>query len=154
MTNQKQFVTKEGLEKLLEELDELKNVKRKEISERISEAKEHGDLSENAEYIEAKDEQAFAESRIIELEEIVKNSEIISHKKNSSCVQIGSTVKCENQDGKFTYTIVGSSEADPSKSLISNESPIGKSFLDKCINDEVAVKTPNGEIVYKIVNIE
>ena len=154
-TQKKRFVTKEGLEKLQEEVQELKNNKRKEIAERIHEAKELGDLSENAEYIEAKEEQGFIEARIIELETIIKNSQIIAYKKNANTVQIGSTVQLKNLNGDVvTFTIVGSSEANPAKQRISNESPIGKGLLEKKIGEKVTIETPQGPMEYELPEIE
>lgn len=155
MTGQKQYVTEEGLKKLEDELHELKTVKRKEIAGRIADAKELGDLSENAEYHEAKEEQGFVESRIAELEQMLKNTEVIQHKKNTKVVQIGSTVTVKPQGGSaMTMTIVGSSETDPSKNWISNESPLGKSFLDKTVGDTVEVDVPAGKMSYTIESVE
>lgn len=155
MNTKKNFVTEDGLKKMQDELEELKVGKRKEIAERIADAKELGDLSENAEYIEAKEEQGFVETRIIELEQMLKNVEIIAHKKNASTVQIGSSVEVKNLStkSKTTYTIVGSSEADPSASKISNESPFGQAFLGKEVGDRTVVKTPSGEIEFEIISI-
>lgn len=156
VTGKQTFITEEGLTKLKAELEDLKLNKRKEIAERIKEAKEHGDLSENAEYTDAKDEQAFIEGRIMELEEIVRNVEIIpkNNNQNTQLVIIGSTIKIEDQGGKtLQYTIVGSSEADPSGGRISNESPIGQSFLGKKIGEDVMVTTPAGELKFTIIKI-
>ena len=150
------FITEEGLVKLKDELEDLKTNKRKEIAERIREAKELGDLSENAEYTDAKEEQGFIEGRIMELEEIVRNVEIIKKDKNSNSqeVTIGSTIKIEDGSGKTQqYTIVGSSEADPTGGRISNESPIGQSFLGKKIGESVMVQTPAGELKFIIIEI-
>lgn len=155
MTAQKQYVTEEGLKKLEDELHELKTVKRKEIAGRIADAKELGDLSENAEYHEAKEEQGFVESRILELEQMLKNTEVIQHKKNTKVVQIGSTVTVKPKGGSsMTMTIVGSSETDPSKNWISNESPLGKAFLDKTVGDSVEVDVPAGKMSYTIESVE
>ncbi len=155
MADKKQYVTKQGLKKIQNELDELKQVKRKEIAERISEAKELGDLSENAEYIEAKEEQGFVESRIIELEQMLKNTELISTKTGSSTVQVGSTITVESESGdELTYTIVGSSEANPEEKLISNESPLGSAFLKKKVGETVSVETPQGTSTYSIKKIQ
>lgn len=150
-----QFVTKEGYEKLKQELDNCVNVKRKAISERIAEAMKLGDLSENAEYHEARDDQAMNEARIRELEETLKEVEIIDGKSNGNgdVVNVGSTIEVKTNGTKKTYTIVGSTEANPLEGLISNESPIGKSFLGKKAGEKVNVNTPKGEIEYKIVKI-
>lgn len=154
MQNKKLYVTKDGLKKIESELEQLKTTKRREIAERISEAKELGDLSENAEYIEAKEEQGFVESRIMELEQMLKNTEIIKPKKQSSVVEVGSTLIAKDSTGnKLTYTIVGSSEADPINKLISNESPLGSSFLGKSVGDIVNVVTPNGDQEFEILEI-
>ncbi|HLD21781.1 MAG TPA: transcription elongation factor GreA [Patescibacteria group bacterium] len=152
---QKTFITKEGLKKIEEELFELKTVKRKEIADRIREAKELGDLSENAEYTEAKDEQAITETRILDLEQKIKNAQVITHKKNKHIVQVGSTVTVIGTlKTEATYTLVGSSEANPSKNFISNESPLGKAFLGKKTGDTAVVQTPRGEMSYQIKSIE
>jgi len=154
MHNKTLFVTAEGLKKIQDELDELKTTKRKEIAERIHDAKELGDLSENAEYIEAKEEQGFIESRVLELEQMLKNAELISHTKNTSTVQIGSTISVKGPAGKAEYTIVGSSEADPAQYRISNESPIGHAFLGKHVGESVVVRTPNGESTFEILSVK
>lgn len=154
MTGTTQYVTKEGLKKLEDELQQLKTEKRKEIANRIAEAKELGDLSENAEYHEAKEEQGFVEARIAELEVMLKNTEIIQHRKNTKVVQIGSTVKIKMKGGSaMEVTIVGSSEADPSKQLISNESPLGQALLDKAVGDSVDVEVPAGMMTYTIDSV-
>lgn len=153
------LVTKEGFEKLKEELTLLKDVKRKEVADRLKEAISYGDLSENAEYEEAKNEQAFVEGRIIELEEKIKYAKIIdSHAHKVAAVQLGSTVVIHNITSKKAedeeYTIVGSTEADPINHKISNVSPVGKALLDKKIGDVVKVIAPAGHIEYKIVKIK
>jgi transcription elongation factor GreA len=152
------LVTKDGLKKLKEELDYLKNVKRREIADRIKEAISYGDLSENSEYEEAKNEQAFIEGRIIELEEKIKHAKIIDEKHKSSgvSVQLGSKVTVRNitKRGKpQDFIIVGSTEADW-ESKISNESPVGSALLDKKVGDRVKVVVPAGVIQYEILNIE
>lgn len=154
MNNKKVFLTEEGLQKLQAELQELKTVKRKEVSERIQFAKDLGDLSENAEYSDAKEEQGFIEARINEIDQMLKNVEVIGTPEKSDLVQIGSTVTVRDSKKKdMVFTIVGSSEADPIKQRISNESPLGKAFLNQRVNDTVQVKTPVGEITYTIVSI-
>ena len=150
------LVTKEGLKKLQEELDELKNVRRREVAARIKEAISYGDLSENSEYEEAKNEQAFVEGRIIELEDKLKHAKLISDKHKSQGVELGSSIKLQNLNTKEeeTYTIVGSTEADPFEGKISNESPVGMAVLDKNKGDEVVVKAPMGEVKYKILEVK
>ena len=154
------YITKEGLKKLEEELDNLKNVKRKEVMDRLKEAISYGDLSENSEYEEAKNEQAFVEGRIIELEEKIKKAEIISEKKGKAkadSVQIGATVTIQNLtdgDEPETYTIVGSTEADPMNNRISNESPIGMAVIGKHAKDVVKVEAPAGILEYKVISFK
>lgn len=152
MTDQN-FLTKEGLEKLKKELEELRTVKRKEIAERVQQAKEFGDLSENAEYSEAKNEQSFIEGRILEIENILKNVTIFKEGTKSDTVRIGSTVTVSGNGGKKSYTIVGSNEANPAEGRISNQSPLGQGFLNKRVGDAVEVLTPKGKINYSIENI-
>lgn len=154
----KTLVTKEGLKKLVDELDTLKNVRRREVAQRLKEAISYGDLSENSEYEEAKNEQAFVEGRILELEMKIKNAKIISDKASGSRgkeVNIGSTVTivAKGEDDKEEYTIVGATEADPFEKKISNESPIGKALLGKVKGDVVPVATPSGEIYYEVVKV-
>jgi transcription elongation factor GreA len=146
------YLTKEGLEKLKNELDELKTVRRKEVAARIEIAKDMGDLSENAEYNEAKEEQGFIEGRIAELEALVPNA-IIIERAGTGTVGIGSTVRVEANGKEKEYTIVGASEADPVKGKISNESPLGVQFLGKSAGDSVEVKVPSGKTVYHIISI-
>ncbi len=154
------LVTKDGYKKLTEELENLKNVKRREIASRIKEAISYGDLSENSEYEEAKNEQAFIEGRIIELEEKVKNAEIIDEKKKHSggkSVQLGSCVTVRNKSLKgsksIDYVIVGSTEADY-ENKISNESPVGSALLDKTVGEKIKVEVPAGVMEYEIINIK
>lgn len=152
------LLTKEGLQKLKEELEYLQKTKRKEVADRLKEAISYGDLSENSEYEEAKNEQAFVEGRIIELEKKIKNAKIITEKHaKKAAVQVGATVKVQNLSDKKaepeTYTIVGSTEADPLQHRISNESPVGEALLGKVKGDTVMVKVPAGEVEYKIVDL-
>jgi len=158
-TDEQVLVTKDGLTKLKEELKHYKDVRRKEIAQRLKEAISYGDLSENSEYEEAKNEQAFVEGRIIELEKMVDNSQIITEavKSTDKVVQIGTTVTVQNiteKDEPETYTIVGSTEADPTAQLISNESPIGSAILGKIKDDVVKVKVPAGLYEYKILKVK
>ena len=150
----KYYVTKERLEELKAELERLKKEERSEIAERLKRAKEYGDLSENSEYTAAKDEQARLESQIIELENIIRNSEIIKKISGKEIIQIGSTIEVKRKDKIFEYTIVGSQEANPESNLISNESPLGRAFLDKKAGDIVKIETPGGMVEYKIIKIK
>ena len=152
------LVTKAGLAKLKDELIEYKDEKRKEVAGRLKEAIAYGDLSENSEYEEAKNEQAFVEGRIVELEQMISHAKIITDdKKGEDTVQIGTTVTVQNiteNDDPETYTIVGSTEADPIASRISNESPIGSALLGKAKNDIIKVKVPAGVFEYKVLKIK
>ncbi len=150
----KYYLTKERLEELKIELKRLEKDARAEIRERLRRAKEYGDLSENAEYSEAKDEQAKVEGRIFELENILKNASIIKKTNGKDSIRIGSTIEVKRGDKIFKYTIVGSNEARPEANLISNESPLGSSFLGKKIGDEVQIQTPGGSAKYKILKME
>lgn len=151
------FVTKDGLKQLQDELEHLKQVRRKEVAQRLQEAISYGDLSENSEYEEAKNEQAFVEGRILELEEKIKHAKIITHKHGQS-VELGSVVvikRVKPREGeKEEYTLVGSTEADPLNHRISNESPIGAAILDHKVGDEVDVHVPAGKVTYKIVSLK
>ena len=149
-----QYITEEGLEKLKKELEERKNILRPQISKQILEAMGHGDLSENAEYIEAKELQAFNQGRIEELENIIRNAVIIEPKIKSIHVIVGSTVKVESkQHGVQQFTIVGPSESSPAEGFISNESPLGSAFLDKKKGDEIEAHIPKGTVKYKILEV-
>ena len=152
--SKKYLLTKEGLEKLNEELKTLINDKRKEVIERIREAAAHGDLSENADYAQAREEQSFIEGRIQEIEDIIKNAEIISTTSHGNTVTIGSTVTVTNGSGEKKYTIVGSNEANPREGKISNESLVGKALLGRKAHEKFKVATPAGEMEYEIVAIE
>jgi transcription elongation factor GreA len=155
------LITKEGLKKLKDELEYLKSVRLQEVAERLKEAISYGDLSENSEYEQAKEEQAFVMGRMMELEQKIKNAKIISEKKpdwkQSKEVDIGSTVtvlnRSEGGDVPEDYTIVGSTEADPLEQKISNESPIGKALLLKKKGDVVEIHAPSGIIKYEILAV-
>lgn len=157
MANEKQFpMTAAGKQKLEDELDFLKTIKRKEVVERIKIARDFGDLSENAEYDSAKEDQAFVEGRISTLESMIRNAVIINaNELNNDIVRLGTTVTfLEIPDGdKESYTIVGSAEADPLEGRISNDSPIAKSMIGRTIGDRVKVLTPGGEMEIEIVSI-
>src|SRR3989338_4944926 len=149
-----QYLSKERLEELKKEYEDLKARRRIEVGERLKKAKEFGDLSENSEYAEAREEQAQVETRISALEDIIKNAKIIEKTFSSGIVNVGSTVVVEKNGEKTKFTIVGSNEADPVSGLISNESPLGSAFLEKRIGDKAVVSAPNGKTEYTIVSIE
>ena len=155
--DKKNILTYEGLKKLEDELENLKVVRRKEVSQKIKEAREQGDLSENAEYDAAKDEQRDIEARIEELEKILKNAEVVVEEEaDLDKVSIGCSVKildCEF-DEELEYKIVGSTEANSLKGKISNESPVGHALIGKKINDVVDVETQAGVIQYKVLDIK
>lgn len=155
MTDDKKYLTQEGLDKITAELHHLKTIRRREISDKIEEAMKLGDLSENAEYHEAKDEQGMNEARVRELEEVVNNAEVIANGSGTKkCVSVGCTIEVKVSSGTRKYTIVGPSEANPAQGLISNESPIGQAFLGRKIGDSVEVEAPAGLIKYKVLSIE
>lgn len=147
-----QYVTEEKLAELNTELEDLKLTGIPRIAKRIDEAKQMGDLSENAEYHAAKEEMAWANSRVIELENIIENAQLIK-KGSSESVTIGCTIDVESSMGKQTFTIVGQQEADPINGKISNESPIGSAFLGRAKGDQVSVTIPAGEQTYTILDI-
>ncbi|PWA12519.1 transcription elongation factor GreA [Pueribacillus theae] len=150
------YMTQEGKEKLEQELEYLKTEKRKEVVERIKVARSFGDLSENSEYDAAKDEQAFVESRIAQIEKMIRNAVIIEDSNDDpNVVAIGKKVKfIELPDGdEETYMIVGSAESDPLEGKISNDSPMAKGLLGKRIGEEVVVQTPGGELNVKIIEV-
>jgi transcription elongation factor GreA len=153
MNNKPAYLSKDGLEQIRQELEELVNVRRAEIAARIHEAKEHGDITENAEYEDAKNEQAFVEGRIQALSALVKNAVVIEENHSSTHVQIGSTVTIQSKDGKESFMIVGSAEASPAEGRISNESPVGRALLGRKKGDEVVVSVPAGDSKYKILSI-
>jgi len=157
MTTAKQVVlTYEGLEKLENELEYLKTIKRKEVAEKIKQAMSFGDLSENSEYDEAKNEQASVEVRIVQLENMLKNAKVIDEDEiDINIVSMGSKVKVlDMEDNKeFEYTIVGSTEADPSQSKISDESPVGKQLIGRLVGDVVEVVVPAGTLKFQILSI-
>ncbi len=147
------FLTEERLSELKTELESLKTDKRIEISEKLKKAKELGDLSENAEYSEARDDQARVEQRIAELEEILRNVAIIKKESDNDEVDIGSKVEL-NKNGKvLEFSIVGSNEAKPEMNLISNESPLGKKLIGRKVGESIVIDAPNGKIEYKVLKI-
>ena len=142
------ILTPEGLEKLKTELEELTTVKRREVAERIKDAREYGDISENSEYDDAKNEQAMLESRIATIEEKLRSATVVDAKDLSNdVVQVGSIVKVKDgQSGKSeTYSIVGSAEANPAEKKLSNESPVGRALIGHKAKDKVTVQLPNGK---------
>jgi len=150
-----QIITREGYNKLKEELDFLSTTKRKEIAERIERAKELGDLSENAEYSEAKDAQALNEGRILELSATLKNVTVVdSLVDGRGKIDMGSKVRVLAGGKEKEYEIVSFNEADPLSGKISNESPLGMAFLGKKKGEEVIAETPKGEIKYKIIDFK
>lgn len=155
--NKKNILTSEGLKKLEDELEELIVVRRKEVAQKIKEAREQGDLSENAEYDAAKDEQRDIEARIEEIEKILKNAEIVDEDEvNTDAINVGCQVKildCEF-DEELVYKIVGSTEANSLKGKISNESPVGRALIGKKVGDMVAVETQVGVVQYKVLDIQ
>ena len=156
MVEKQEILTQEGYNKIEEEVEYLKTVKRKEVAERIKVAISFGDLSENAEYDEAKNEQAQVEERIMKLENMIRKAVIIDESQiDVNVVTIGSIVKVNDVefDEEVEYTIVGSAEADPYDGKISNESPVGKALLGRTVGDEVDVQVPDGTAKFKILEI-
>ncbi|MFZ7131006.1 MAG: transcription elongation factor GreA [Eubacteriales bacterium] len=155
---QKEFIlTYEGLKKLENELDYLKTVKRREIAERIKVAREFGDISENAEYDEAKNEQAFTEGRIVEIEHKLKIAKVIDEDDIvTDTVSVGALIKVKDVEFNevLNYVIVGSAEANPVENKISNESPVGAALLGKKIGDIVSVEVPDGSVSFEILDIK
>lgn len=159
MAEQKEQVmlTEEGYEKLKNELDYLENEKRREVAKRIKVAREFGDISENSEYDDAKNEQAFVEGRIQEIKNMLNDAEVVKDEDiTDKKVNLGTTVMLHDLDSdeKISYTLVGSAEADPLNYKISNESPIGSSILGHVIGDQVTVETPAGDVNYEIISIK
>lgn len=156
MSKNEVYITAEGLKKLEEELKHLRSARRQEVALRLREAIQGGDeLIDNAEYEAAKNEQAFVEGRIIELERMLAKAQIIEHNKKSDTIEIGATVTIKEGKKKAeTFTIVGAAEADPKDGLISNESPLGSALLNKQVGDTVEVEAPDGVIHFKVVKIK
>jgi transcription elongation factor GreA len=155
--NNELLLTRDGLEKLEKELSHLRTVKRKEIAGRIKEAISYGDITDNSEYEDAKNEQAFIEGRIITLEKMLRRARILEKGDNDDClVALGSKVIIKDVDlnKDFEYTIVSTAEADPTEKKISNESPVGKAILGLTVGDQVAVKAPAGTFNYKIEAVD
>lgn len=155
--DKKNILTYEGLKKLEDELEDLKVVKRKEVSQKIKEAREQGDLSENAEYDAAKDEQRDIEARIDEIEKILKNAEVVVEEEvDLDKISVGCRVKILDMeyDEELDYKIVGSTEANSLKGKISNESPVGKALLGAKVGEVVTVETQAGDLNYKVLEIQ
>lgn len=149
------YVTKERLEELKADLERMKKQDRAEIAERLKRAKEYGDLSENSEYIDAKEAQSKLENAIFDLEELLRTAVIIKKTTEKNTINVGSTLHATRDGKPYSFTIVGSSEAKPEANLISNESPLGSAFLGKHAGDTVVVSLPNGATAsYKITKIE
>ncbi len=154
--DKKIYLTKEGLGVLKKELDELNKVKRPDILERVSQARSMGDLSENAEYVAARDELAFIDGRIDELEELIRQASVIHEpgKKGSSLIKLGSRVILHVGGKKENFMVVGEWEADPAEKKISHESPLGKALLGKKVGEKVEVSAPAGKILYTIIEVQ
>ncbi len=154
MNEKKIVITQEGLAKLQSELEELLSARRREVAGKIKRAREMGGTENNAEYDDAKNEQAFVEGRILTLENIVKNAVVIESPALPGVVELGNKVLIQNQDGKIDqFTIVGSAEANPVEGKISNESPVGQALLDRKVGDEVEVPTPAGLLKLTIIEV-
>lgn len=150
------YISKERLTELKGQLEELKIVRRKEIAKRIENAISLGDLSENAEYHEAREEQAFNEGKIQELEEVIRSAVLIKengHGKAKNVAEVGDLIDVEKNGEKLAFTIVGSTEADPAQRKISNVSPLGKALLGRTIGEAIQISTPSGQVTYKITRI-
>lgn len=157
MTEKQVMLTEDGLRKMEAELEHLKSVRRREVAERIKQAIEFGDISENSEYEDAKNEQAFIEGKVLTLERMLRNAKIIEHQdEHQDVVAIGSTVVLKDlEDGtQEEYTIVGSAEANPKERKISNESPVGEAILNQAIGSVVEVNVPAGVLKYQIMDLK
>lgn len=150
----KSYLTKEGHKKLKEELSQLKSTKRSQVTAKIKEARDLGDVLENTVYDTAIEEQNYIESRIKEIEELLNNVEVISRKSGSNVVVLGSMVVVESEDRKDSFMIVGSAEANPMKRMISHESPVGAALLGAKVGQVVKVRTPIITAVYKVIEIK
>lgn len=154
MDSKKIYLTKEGLNELRKEHDELVKVRRPEVLSRVSQARNLGDLSENAEYTVAREELSFVDGRIGELEELLKQVEIISNNKSHSAVKLGSTVTVAVDGKKESFVVVGEWEADPKEKKISHESPLGSALIGKKVGEKVEVEAPAGKITYTVESIK
>lgn len=153
MTNAKVQVTKEGLESLKKELHELQEVKRPKVVDRLSNARQQGDLSENSDFHNARDELEFLDGRISELEGVLKNAEVVDGKASGDGVSLGTKVTVKSNGNKHTFHIVGEWEADPGEKKISHTSPLGQALIGKAVGEKVVVEAPAGKINYEVVEI-
>lgn len=153
MDTKKIYLTKEGLKELKGEYEQLVKVKRPDILERVSQARSMGDLSENAEYVAAREELSFIDGRIEELEELIKQAVLIQETHSKGMVKLGSTVTVNTKGKKEVFTVVGEWEADPQEKKISHESPLGKALLGKKVGEKVEVEAPAGKIAYTIISV-
>lgn len=147
------LLTKEGLEKLKLQMKELK-LRRKAVAERISVAREYGDLSENSEYDDARNEQSFIEGKIQDLEEMIKNSKVVVKSASAGKIEMGSVVMLKDGSDTFSYEIVGANESDPAQGKISVESPLAFSLIGKLKGEKVDIKTPGGATTYQIIDVK
>ncbi len=152
--SQPQYLSQDALKAIHDELHERKTILRQQISEQIGSAKELGDLSENFEYHDAKDRQGQNETRIIELEDIIRNAVIVKTRQGESKINLGSKFKAQINGQEKLFEIVGATESNPIIGKISNESPLGNAFIGLCTGDVASVKTPAGDVEYKIISIE
>lgn len=153
MTNA-QYLSQTALDELKKELQERKTTARKELAEQIGAAKELGDLSENFEYHDAKERQGQNETRVIELEDIIRNAVIVDTKSGESTIRLGTTFKANLNGQERSFSIVGATESDPMSGKISNESPLGNAFLGLGVGETAKIQTPNGVMEYKVISIE
>lgn len=153
MDAKKIYLTKEGLDELKKEFDQLTKVKRPDVLERVSQARSMGDLSENAEYVAAREELSFIDGRIDELDELIKQAVLIQETHSKGLVKLGSTVTVNTKGKKEVFTVVGEWEADPHEKKISHESPLGKALLGKKVGEKVEVEAPAGTVVYTIASV-
>lgn len=153
MDDQIKYLSAQSLTQITAETENIKNVKIPEIAKRIDEAKQQGDLSENAEYHQAREDMAWAQGRLRELEQIINTSQVITKSNVAGVVGVGSVVEVKVNGNKKTFTIVGPQETNPAKGFISNESPLGEAFLGHSEGDKIKVKVPAGEVTYQIIKI-
>ncbi|MBI2031382.1 MAG: transcription elongation factor GreA [Candidatus Levybacteria bacterium] len=155
MTDKKIYLTREGLSELKKEYEELAKIKRPDILTRVSQARDMGDLSENAEYVAAREELSFIDGRIDELEELLRQAIVIEENhKTGKIVKLGSTVTLNIKGKKEIFTVVGEWEADPKEKKISHESPLGKALIGKKVGEKIEVEAPAGKVVYSIVSVK
>jgi transcription elongation factor GreA len=153
MVEEKVYLTQGGLKNLKEEYDQLVNVRRKEVAEKLQKARELGDISENAAYDAARDEQAFVEGRIAELDGLLKNVEVVEQEK-AGAVQVGSRVRVHLDGNEQEFQIVGAPEANPLDGKISHESPLGQALLGKKVGEKVEITAPDGKLTYHVLEIK